>query len=99
MALDYAHPGLQALQQSRSEVQRLKEELETARQVSLQQSSIYLPEQAALDMLHSDDCRCDTDSDHRNYRSCVLKVLRNFLLAKEERAIPKVRWNPGSGSG
>lgn len=96
MALDYAHPSLQALQRSRSEVQRLKEELETACQVSLQQSLIYLPESAAL---NTANCRCDNDPDHRNYGSCVLKVLRNFLLRKEEPAIPKVRCNPRSGSG
>jgi hypothetical protein len=90
MALDYAHAGLQALQRSGSEIQRLKEELETARQVSLQQYLVYPPEQAAFDMTDSDDCRYDTDPDHRNYRPCVLKVLRNSLLPKEEPAIPKL---------
>jgi hypothetical protein len=41
-------------------------------------------------MTDSDDCRYDTDPDHRNYRPCVLKVLRNSLLPKEEPAIPKL---------
>lgn len=97
MVLDYAHAGLQAFWRSNSEVKRLNEELETARQVSLQKSLIYPPELAALHVLYIKDYRCDVDLDDRNYKSCVLKALRNFRPPKEELAMPKVERKLGSG--